>query len=163
MCDLQQKTHSDWTDLDDMNNLADTKGGNINAHIYSNLFCRWCIVSVFPATSLMWKSSRCPQCWINPEMYQRLRVIHIQMHDNDSQINPWQELLPLCALKVTFFPPDLYLDSILISQLIPWYTATPERRFLPPACHPESLRSCKTGNMLGTFALCSSYNTRYQD
>lgn len=41
----------------------------------------------------MWKSSRCPQSWINPEMYLCLRIIHIQMHDNDSQINPWQETL----------------------------------------------------------------------
>lgn len=37
MYGLCQETHWDWIDLDDMNNLADTKGGNINAHIYSNL------------------------------------------------------------------------------------------------------------------------------
>lgn len=37
MYDLRQWTHSDWIDLDDMNNLGDAKGGNINAHIYSNL------------------------------------------------------------------------------------------------------------------------------
>lgn len=37
MCDLHQETHQDWIELDDMNNLADSKGGNINAHIYSQL------------------------------------------------------------------------------------------------------------------------------
>lgn len=56
--------------------------------------CRWCVDAVFLAASvsLMWKSSRCPQSWINAEMYLCLRIIHIQMYDNDSQINPWQEL-----------------------------------------------------------------------
>lgn len=49
--------------------------------------------------SLMCKSSRCPQSWINPETYLCLRIIHIQMHDNDSQINPWQELQPQAVFR----------------------------------------------------------------
>lgn len=50
-------------------------------------------VFLVASVSLMWRSSRCPQCWINPEMYLHLRIIHIQTCDNDSQINQWQELL----------------------------------------------------------------------
>lgn len=64
-------------------------------HTYILIFrCRWCVdaVLLIASVSLMWKSSRCPQSWINPEMYLCLRIIHIQMYDNDSQINPWQEL-----------------------------------------------------------------------
>lgn len=64
-------------------------------HTYILIFrCRWCVDAVFLAASvsLMWKSSRCPQSWINAEMYLCLRIIHIQMYDNDSQINPWQVL-----------------------------------------------------------------------
>lgn len=108
MYDLLQQTHRDWIDLDDMNNLADTKGGNINAHIYSNLFAGGAWTLCFPAASVssMWKSGRCPQCWINPEMYLRLRIIHIRMHDNDSQMNPWRERLPAVFLCTAgnFFP-----------------------------------------------------------
>lgn len=61
-------------------------------------------------------------------------IIHIQMHDNDSQINPWAEPQPVGPLKVffffCFFPADLYLDSGLISQLIPWCLLTPQASFL---------------------------------
>lgn len=95
MYGLCQETHWDWIDLDDMNNLADTKGGNINAHIYSNLSAvagAW-----MPCSSLsLWcgRPADAPPVGINPGMYLCLGIIHIQMHDNDSQINPWQEPLP---------------------------------------------------------------------
>lgn len=54
--------------LDDMNNLADTKGGNINAHIYSNLSER-CVPRRL-RLSLMWKSSRLIQkCILASELF----------------------------------------------------------------------------------------------
>lgn len=117
MCDLQQETHWDWIDLDDMNNLADTKGGNINAHIYSNLSSAgaWmlCLSHV--------EKQQMP--WINPEMFPHLRMIHIQMDDNDSQINLWQEPLLVVVLWEAgnfFFPSWPLARQRLVSQLIPW-------------------------------------------
>lgn len=79
-----------------MNNLADTKGGNINAHIYSNLSAvagAWMPCSSLPPPSLshsLWcgRAADAPPRGINPEMYLCRGIIHIQMHDNDSQINP---------------------------------------------------------------------------
>lgn len=111
MYDLCQKTHRDWIELDDMNNLADTKGGNINAHIYSNLLAggpqMLCCAALSllpslscgkpPSAELIQKciSSSIPHSELFA--YKCIIIISRLIHDKNCY------LLSFCVLKVTFF------------------------------------------------------------
>lgn len=162
MYGLCQETHWDWIDLDDMNNLADTKGGNINAHIYSNLSAvagAW-----MPCSSLSLSGVGDQQMHLREELIQKCifawelftyrcmimipRLIRDKSHC----------LLPsVGVVKVTcFFPADLSLDSGLISQLIPWCLLTPEWCFLffPPSLWTVMQETCETAHREHMSYLC---------
>lgn len=150
MYGLCQETHWDWIDLDDMNNLADTKGGNINAHIYSNLSA---VAGAWTPCSLPPPLSRSLSGVEEEQMHFREELIQKCIFARELFTYRWMIMIPrlicdksCCLLppvgpvKVTcFFPADLYLDSGLISQLIPWCLLTPKWSFLfsilPPDCH----------------------------
>lgn len=150
MYGLCQETHWDWIDLDDMNNLADTKGGNINAHIYSNLSAvagAWmpCSSPPLPGVGeqqMHLREELIQKCIFARELFTYRCMIMIPRLIRDKS----RCLLPSAgAAEVTcFFPADLYLDSGLISQLIPWCLLTPEWCFLfffslPADCHAGNL------------------------
>lgn len=119
-----------------MNNLADTKGGNINAHIYSNLSAvagawRPCFSPPPPPSLSSLSGVDEQQMHLREELIQKcifarelftyrcMIMIPRLIRDKSCRLSG--------AVEVTcFFPADLYLDSGLISQLIPWCLLTPE-------------------------------------
>lgn len=159
-----QETHWDWIDLDDMNNLADTKGGNINAHIYSNLPppCRWRVDAMFPSASRVEKSSRCPpgaeliqKCIFASELftYRCMIMISRLIRDKIRRCRP-----SFGALEVTCFFPRWPLarqrPRFTANTLIAADTCAP----FPPA--PSRLSSRHpvrrhTGNRCPRFVLAS--------
>lgn len=108
------------------------------------------------------RAADAPPRGINPEMYLCLGIIHIQMHDNDSQINPWQEPLPpaVCRggegnLLLSRWPLPRQRPHFTANTLMPadtWVVFS--FFFLPPSglsCR-KPVRQ-RTGNARPTFVL----------
>lgn len=94
------------------------------------------------------RAADAPPRGINPEMYLCLGIIHIQMHDNDSQINPWQEPLPpaVCRggegnLLLSRWPLARQRPHFAANTLMPADTWVVFSLFfsLPPDCHAGNL------------------------
>lgn len=123
MHDLRHGTHFDWIDLDDMNNLGDTKGGNINAHIYSNRSSSCSVNAAFFAVLVQWRTARAK---LIPKyillFYSTFKGMHTQVHNNYFEIKPGLEFVSLFVVRwkkhcKAFFLFDLSLACKHISRV----------------------------------------------
>lgn len=148
MHDLSHGTHFDWIDLDDMNNLGDTKGGNINAHIYSNRSSSCSVNAAFFAVLMRRRTARAK---LIPKyillFYSAFKGMHTRVHNNYFEIKPGLEFVSLFAVRwkkhcIAFFYLTFYL---LVSTFHEWAKVT---YVLPlSACNPTDttkycVRSC---------------------
>lgn len=107
------------------------------------------------------RAADAPPRGINPEMYLCLGIIHIQMHDNDSQINPWQEPLPpaVCQggegnLLLSHWPLPRQRPHFTANTLMPADTWVVFSFFFPPSLRTVMQETCETVHRERTSYLC---------
>lgn len=168
MYGLCQETHWDWIDLDDMNNLADTKGGNINAHIYSNLSAGGAEMLCFsPPPSLSCgkaadalRAELIQKCIFASELFTYRCMIMIPRLIRDRSCC----LLSFGALKVTFFfswPLPRQRSHFTANTLIDADTWAVGSSSSLSSRNPSVPVRQHTGNRCPTFVLMSAPRVQY--